>query len=477
MRSKRQPALLEALFPLAIMIVLLLVGGRSMDLGPSLLVPVMLTAAAVAGFTARRQGASFGEIQDNTAEKVKGVMPVLLILLAIGMLVGTWMLGGTIPYMIYIGLQLVDPRFLLLTAFLVTAVMSLATGTSWGSAGTVGVALMGMAAALGVPLPAAAGAVLSGAYFGDKLSPLSDTTNISAIGAGSDLYDHIGHMMYTSIPSFILSCIVFLIAGMVLIPEGAETTAAATRLIREIPEIFKMSPWVLLPPAVVLLGVIRKTPPLLAMTASSVVAMLLGILLHGFSLPQALEAAVNGFSIQMLEVLRLDPDQFSDALHTLVNRGGLYSMVGNFVMILSAFLLAGAMDVSGALDAIIHTMLHAAKSIFGLISATMASGAIMIGLTSHGGVTALVIGGLFQNAYRERGLAPRNLSRSLEDSVTITEPLMPWTVSAIFMAATLGVPTMEYLPWAVFCYGGPIFSLFIAATYQRTGFGIKKLEG
>ena len=167
----------------------------------------------------------------------------------------------------------------------------------------------------------------------------------------------------------------------------------------------------------------------------------------------------------------------SDMLLSLLNRGGVNSMSTTLIIIVAAFLLAAGMDVSGALDKLLQTMIERANSVFGLIAATLASGATMIALTSHGGVTALIVGGLFQDGYRERGLAPENLSRSLEDSVTILEPLMPWTVSAIFMATTLGVPTVEYMPWAVFCMTGWIFSLLLAAFYERTGFGLKALQG
>jgi NhaC family Na+:H+ antiporter len=171
-----------------------------------------------------------------------------------------------------------------------------------------------------------------------------------------------------------------------------------------------------------------------------------------------------------------DVSTLSEAFTTLVERGGLYGMANTLIVVIAAFLLAGAMDASGALNLLIDRMLKSVRSVFGLISSTMAAGGTMIALTSHGGVTALVIGGLFQKAYRERGLAPENLSRSLEDSVTITEPLMPWTVSAVFMATTLGVPTIQYAPWAIFCYGGPVFSLLLAGLYRRTGFGLRALE-
>jgi NhaC family Na+:H+ antiporter len=202
---------------------------------------------------------------------------------------------------------------------------------------------------------------------------------------------------------------------------------------------------------------------------------LLGVLLQGFSVADAVVAAVAGFRIDMLASVGIDPAATGEGFRTLVQRGGLNSMATTLIVVISAFLLAGGMDVSGALELLIGRMLAAVRSVFGLIAATMASGATMIALTSHGGVTALVIGGMFQKAYRERGLAPENLSRSLEDSVTITEPLMPWTVSAVFMATTLGVPTIAYAPWAVFCYGGPFFSLLIAGLYRRTGFGIRAL--
>jgi NhaC family Na+:H+ antiporter len=198
----------------------------------------------------------------------------------------------------------------------------------------------------------------------------------------------------------------------------------------------------------------------------------IAVLAQGFSPQDALIAAVAGFRVDMIASVGADPAAVGAAFTSLVQRGGLYSMATTLILIITAFLLAGAMDASGALDLLINRMLASVRSVFGLIAATMASGATMIALTSHGGVTALVIGGLYQKAYADRGLAPQNLSRSIEDSVTITEPIMPWTVSAVFMATTLGVPTVRYLPWAVFCYCGTMFSLAIAATYRRTGFGI-----
>jgi NhaC family Na+:H+ antiporter len=232
---------------------------------------------------------------------------------------------------------------------------------------------------------------------------------------------------------------------------------------------------VLLPPAVVVWGIARRTPAALAIASSSAVALLLGMVAQGFGAEDAVVAAVAGFDADMVRSLGVDPAAVDPQVLTLVERGGLFGMGATLVIVFAAFLLAGAMEVYGALDRLIAALLSAVRGVFGLIAATMTAGATMIALTSHGAVTALVVGGLFQPAYDERGLARVNLSRSLEDSVTLTEPLMPWTVSAVFMASTLGVATTAYLPWAVFNYGGPVFSLLIASLYRRTGVGIREI--
>lgn len=471
----RPLTILEALLPLATLIGLLIAAAATIGLSGELLVAIILCAAAVASVVAVRHGATWSDVERSAGDKIAAVLPALLILLAIGMLIASWVLSGTIPFLVYWGVRLVRPDLLLLTAFIATAIMSLCTGTSWGSAGTIGVALMGMAAALDAPLGATAGAVVSGAYFGDKMSPLSDSTNISAIGAGAPLYSHIRHMLYTAVPSFTAAFVVYAVAArMMPLPQGTLPESAAT-LLAELVAVFRLHWLVLLPPAIVIISIVRRTPPVIAITLSSVTALIVGVLLQGFTPASAVSALVGGFRTSMLAETAAAPGAVSAAFTTLVERGGLYSMATTLIVIIAAFLLAAAMDVAGALTLLLERMLAAVRSVFGLIAATMASGATMIALTSHGGVTALVIGGLFQPAYRERSLDNVNLSRSIEDSVTITEPLMPWTVSAVFMATTLGVPTATYAPWAVFCYGGPLFSLLIAGLYRYSGIGIRSV--
>ena len=468
----RKPiSLFEAALPLLTMLVCLVGGSFFFPMGTELLVFIMLIAAAVAGVIAMRYGHGWTDIQRSTGEKISAVLPVVLILLSIGMLIGTWMFSGTIPMLVYYGIRLIDPQFMIIAAFLATATMSL-TGSSWASAGTIGVALMGVAAAVDAPLAATAGAIVSGAYFGDKLSPLSDSTNICAIGAGADLYDHIRNMVYTAGPSFVLALVVYFLAGTITDLGTSSASSGDHPLLREIEQVYDISWVAFLPAVIVLWGTLNKKPAALVMVASSVIAMAVGMGLHGFGAFDAVLSAISGFRVGMAGSVASP----SDMLVSLLNRGGINSMAPTLIIILAAFLIAAGMDVSGALDKLLHSMLEKARSVFGLIAATLASGATMIALTSHGGVTALLVGGLFQDAYRERELAPENLSRSLEDSVTILEPLMPWTVSAIFMATTLGVPTVEYMPWAVFCMTGWIFSLLLAATFPRTGFGLRLIS-
>lgn len=464
----------EAALPLLAMVACLVGGGLLFDLGTELLVFTMFVAAAVAGVSAARHGENWESIQRSTGEKLAAVLPVILILLSIGILIGSWMFSGTIPLLVYYGIQWVNPQFMIVTAFLITGLMSL-TGSSWAAAGTIGVALMGVAAGLNVPLAATAGAVVSGAYFGDKLSPLSDSTNICAIGANANLYDHIRHMLYTSVPSFVLALAVYLFVGVFTDVGSLPASDGQHPLVREIGEVYVINWLAFLPAAVVLWGTLSRKPAALVMVSSSIVAIVIGIAVHGFGIDDGIRAIINGFHVDIVAADAPATFEPSATLQSLLNRGGVNSMSTTLILIIAAFLLAAAMDVSGGLNTLLEAMLSRARSVFGLIAATLASGATMIALTSHGGVTSLIVGGLFQDAYRERGLAPENLSRSLEDSVSILEPLMPWTVSAIYMATTLGVSTIEYLPWAIFCLTGWVFSLLIAAFYPVTHFGMKPL--
>ena len=430
--------------------------------GGALLLSIIF-AATIAGLVARKAGAGWQEIQQETGRQIADALPAILILLTIGALIGSWMFSGTIPMMVVLGIDLIDPRFMVLTAFVATAVMSLISGTSWGSAGTIGVALMGAAQAMGLPLAPVAGAVVSGAYFGDKLSPLSDMTNIAAIGAGADLYDHIRCMLWTSLPAAAIAVVTFAGLGLAGVSSGTLASSDAALIKSELVGVFDLGPLAALPLLVALVGIALRKPPALVILASSVLALIVGIFGQGFSFVGAVASFVDGFSA----AANLTGAEFTPSVENLLNRGGLMSMSGTLLFIIAAFLLAAGMKVSGAIDRLLNALLGLVQSVVSLVAATMAAGAIMVAMTSHGGVTALIVGGLFRRPFAERDLEPQYLSRTIEDSVTVTEPLMPWTVSGVFMASTLGVPTLALAPWAVFCWLGPVTSLAAALFLAR----------
>ncbi len=463
-----KPTIFQSLIPILALFLCLLFGAIYWGFSDSLLICSLLFAALLAGVLAYAQGKNWDDIQTETGAKIAAALPAIIILLAIGILVGSWMFSGTIPFMVYWGIEFVSPRFIVLTAFLATAAMSMASGTSWGSAGTMGVALMATATALDAPLATTAGAIVSGAYFGDKMSPMSDSTNISAIGAGADLYDHIGNMIYTAVPSFAIAFVAYLIVGLMFSGEMTAVPDSARIVQKEISGVFNLGVLAVIPPLIAVFGMIRKYPAALVIVASSSAALAVGMISNGFGFQDGLKVVVSGFNITMAgaEV------PVSDATKSLLNRGGLSSMTGTLLFIISAFLMAASMEVSGALRTLLNALLTRIRSTFSLIAATMTAGATLISMTSHGGVTALIVGNLFRDSFKKRNLAPQNLSRSIEDSVTIVEPLLPWTVSAVFMATTLGVKTLEYAPWAIFCFLGPVFSLIYAATFDKTGFGL-----
>ena len=461
---------------LALLPILALAGaiGLAMATGgmsPDTLLLAILFAAAVAGLVARRAGAGWDAVQAETGRQIAEAFPAILILLSIGALIGSWMFGGTIPLLVVLGIDLIDPHYMALTAFVATAIMSLISGTSWGSAGTIGVALMGAAAAMQLPLAPVAGAVVCGAYLGDKLSPLSDMTNISAIGAGAELYTHIRHMMWTSVPPALAALALFAALGLASGPAPAMAAGQAALIRAELLSAFRLGPVEALPLLVALAGIVLRKPPTLVIMTSSILALVIGVVHQGFGAAQAVACVVNGFAAATAFPGR----DFAPAIDTLLDRGGLMAMAGTLLFIIAAFLLAGAMRVSGALDRLLEALLGMARSAGGLIAAAMAAGAVMVGMTSHGGVTALVVGGLFRKPFAERLLAPENLSRTIEDSVTVTEPLMPWTVSAVFMATTLGVPTLDYAPWAIFCWASPLASLVVALCFAPSPRGPVKL--
>ncbi|MFM7945393.1 Na+/H+ antiporter NhaC [Hafnia paralvei] len=463
--DKKTLSLGLALIPIISMLTLLIVGYGVMGLR---IEPLLLCSAAIAAGLAYWQGYCWDDVINSIVSKLAKAMPVVMILICVGGLIGTWMFSGTIPYMVYWGLKLISPQYILIAAFFLTSVVSVCTGTSWGSAGTVGVALMGVASGLDVPL-AAAGAVVSGAYFGDKISPLSDSTNFAAIVADTTLFEHIQHLMYTTIPSFILATIVYLIAGHSSMMGDVATPQRVTDIINALDGLYHFNIVLILPPVIVLWGAISKKPVIPLMLSACVLAIILGVWLQGLSVKQGLDAFMDGFNLSMFPQ---GAEGIIADVPRLLNRGGLFSMMSTILLVFCAFSFAGALTLTGALTIIINRLLTVIHSVGQLIAATIGTTILVTGATSDGKLALLVPAELYQDAYRRMGLDTKNLSRTIEDAGTVIEPLIPWTAAGVYMATTLGVSTLDLLPWAVQCYS----AIFFALIYGFTGFGIAKAQ-
>lgn len=468
--QKRSPSTLAAFTPVVAMLLLLGVGYGYFHWRSE---PLLIIATIIAGLMALRIGVTWDEMHDGIIEKINQGMPSILILISVGILIGTWMFSGTIPMVIFYGMQYIDPQYILIVACLGSAVIATMTGTSWGAVGTVGVAFMGIATGLGVSLPATAGAIVAGAFFGDKLSPLSDTTNLAPIAAGSSLYEHISHMFYTTFPALAVSLVVYWFAGSsVLVDSDIATPEKMAIMLATLEAMFDWNIALLLPVLLVLVGAIKKWPSLPVMIGASALAFAMGIIVQGFDPKDGFTAMVKGFNVGMVQRDGFDSTAVAWEVTRLINRGGMMSMMGTCLIAFCAFAFAGIMSKSGALEVILTTLIKKVKSTGGLITTTVASCITMAVVTGSSYLSILVPGEMYRDEYKRRGLAAKNLSRTLEDSGTVMVPLVPWSMAGVYMASTLGVPVIEFAPWAVFCYVGWIFAIICG----YTGIGIAHVE-
>lgn len=467
-RAKRMPTILEALIPVVAMLLVLFIGKGVLGFSTE---PLLIIVACVAAFIAWRVGCTWDDMLDEISQKIAKGMPAILILITVGAMVGTWMASGTIPMMIYYGVQIVSPKWLLVTAFLITSLVSVATGTSWGSVATMGVALMGIASALGVNPAATAGAVIAGSYFGDKISPLSDTTNLAPLAAGSNLYEHIGHMFWTTVPATIVSLVVYAVVGLNANTAAGATSEAVTNMMAQLDQMYDWNILILLPVILVLAGSLLKLPTIPVMILSTVVAGVEGIFMQGISLGNVLTSTVSGFNVTMITRPGFDAANAAFEVTKLLNRGGMNGIMSTTLLVFCAFCFAGIMSRAGCLEVVLKAILSVAKTTGSLILATVISCITMALTTGNSYLSILIPGEMFRDAYKERGLHPKNLSRTLEDAGTVFVPLVPWSAAGAYMTATLGVETLDYLPWAILCYTGFIFAII----YGYTGIGIAKL--
>lgn len=329
---------------------------------------------------------------------------------------------------------------------------------------------MGVAVGMDANLPMVAGAVVSGAYFGDKLSPLSDTTNIASMATGVNLFTHIRHLLWTTLPSFLTAALVFLVAGLGL--KGGEVPAKVATILSTLDSAFSWNLLLLVPVIIVLGGSMWKKPTIPVILVSSAVAMFNAVVFEGISFKNTVVAAVNGFDVEMVGKAGFDASSVIEDVTRLLNRGGMNSMMSVLLICFCAITFAGVVSVSGSLDVLISTLLKPVKGTFGLIVATIVTGLATIGITSNGQVSLLIPGEMLRGEYIKRGLDPKNLSRTIEDSATLWEPILPWTSAGAYMAGTLGVATLAYLPWAVCNW----IAICFAMLWGATGIGIARLS-
>ena len=472
--ARRAPTLAQALIPVGGLIVMLAASvylyGDESSSGPNQIALILGTAIAL--LVGMANGYRWRELESGISRGVSVSMGAILILLVVGSVIGTWILAGVVPTMIYYGLSLLAPSIFYTAACVICAVVAMATGSSWTTAGTVGIALVGIATAQDLHLGLAAGAIISGAYFGDKMSPLSDTTNLAPAVAGTDLFSHIRHMLWTTVPSLALALVLFTLAGFVVAtPSDA---GALAEVLVALEREFVIGPHLLIPVVLVLVLVVRKVPAFPALLIGALVGGLFALLFQeravlayvGESdLPEPV-ALVKGVWTALYAGFVLDSG--NAMLDDLLSRGGMASMLSTVWLIMSAMMFGAVMETTGMLEVLAARILRTVHSTGSLITATLATSFGVNVLASDQYIAIVLPGRMFKNEYARRRLDPKNLSRTLEDSGTLTSVLIPWNTCGAFMAQTLGVSTFTYAPFVFFNLLNP----FVAAVYGFANIGI-----
>jgi Na+:H+ antiporter, NhaC family len=475
-RELREPSLVDALLPLATLALLIagsiaLFGLDALD-GP--IQVALVLCCAVAALIAMKNGYEFGAVQEAARGAVSSVTSAIFILLAVGALIGVWNLSGTIPTLVYYGIQVLSPSWYYAATALICGIVALSIGSSWTTAATIGVGLVGIAGLIGVSPEITAGAVISGAYLGDKLSPLSETTILTAQIVQVDVYEHIKRQVWTSVPAFLLAFVVFLVLGF----TGPDTVSAAetTSDLDDLNQIFNITPLALLPLVLLAFLSIRKVPASLALLAATLFAGVLGAFLQpdvyadfivgsGNVVVESLKAIwlamANGFSI----------DSGIADVDRLLSRGGMDSMLMTIWLILGAVTFGAMLEEFGLIARLVTPMIAAAKTTGRLYVTVFACGFGLNVVAGDQYIALVLPSRIFRAEFARRGLAPTNLSRLAADSGTVTSPLVPWNSCGAFMGATLGVSTLLYLPYAIFCYASPALSVL----YGITGFKVEKI--
>lgn len=447
-----KPSLAIALFPLITMAVLLGVGYGVYKIRPQVLLVVAAFITGVLGLILRF---NWKEMERGIVDSIHKAMPAILIMLTVGILIGSWIASGTIPMVIYYGLKLISPKFFLVTACFVCSVTSLATGTSWGTVGTLGVAFIGIATGLGIPLGPAAGAIVAGAYFGDKMSPLSDIPNLASVTAGSNLFDHIKHMAWSGGPAWLIGLLVYFLVGLGYRSETIQSDSM-TLITETLHKNFHFNILLLLPMAIVFYFAIAKKPTIPGMLLSSFVAGALAVIFQKASIPEIAAAVNTGYKAHT-GVATVD---------SLISRGGMMSMMETQLVAFAAFSFGGIMQRTGLLAVILEKIMRWTEKIGSLVMVTIGTSILAAMVTGSSYLSMIIPAELLGPVYKKKELAAKNLSRIIEESGGIIVPLIPWSMAGVYITGTIGVPTFSYLPWAIMNYT----AVFILAIFGFTRF-------
>jgi NhaC family Na+:H+ antiporter len=444
-REKRDPYFWEAIISIVGLIFFISLAILRYETDPHVAILLGVIVAAVVGL---RAGFTYKEIETGMLSGITNSLQAIVILAIIGILIGVWILSGVVPTLLFYGLKILHPSIFLPATLIICSITSLATGTSWGTSGTIGIALIGIGQGLGFPLPVVAGAVLSGAYFGDKMSPLSDTTNMAPAMVGTDLYTHIKHMMYTTGVSYALTLIIEIALGF-FYGGGQANLESVNQILAGIESQFTVNPLLLIPPVIIIVLAFKKIPAVPGIVIGILAAGILGIIFQRNDFGSLLSAAYGGYI----------SNSGIEAVDNLLTKGGFSSMMYTISLVICAMMYGGIMEKTNQLRAVVNVILKKAESTGSLITATIltAIGCNMILCDQY--MSIVMTGKMYAQSYKDKGLHPKNLSRAVEDSATVTANLVPWNSGGAYQAATLGVPTILYLPFNFFCWITPIVSM------------------
>lgn len=460
MSTIRKPKIWEALVPIVGMAIIIVYSMLVLQIDPH--IPIVISTI-LAGIMALKVGCTWFEIRDGMIESIYRAVEALVIVMIVGMLIGSWVLAGSVPAMIFYGLELISPKYFLPTGCILCAIVSVATGSAWTSGGTIGVALMGIGTGLGINPALTAGMVVSGAYFGDKISPLSDSTNVAAAAAETDLYLHVKSMMYTTIPSFILALLLYFIVGLRY--DVTSVNFENIKLIKDaLSSTFIISPWLLIPPIVVLVTAVKKVPAIPSLLVATIIGGLFAIIFQKASFVDVLDVLQNGYI----------GETNIEIVDKLLTRGGVNGMLWTISLIIFALCFGGILEKARFTEVILEKVIRYVHSVGSLVATTIVTGILCDFVLTDQYLANIIPGRMFYKAYDDMGLERYYLSRTLEDGGSLWSPMFPWNGCGAYQSATLGVPTFSYFPYVFLSLINPIVSIIMA--YMGIAVFRKKLE-